>query len=111
MVNPTMPRSFGGSVLHSSHIDVAVEAKTPVFEGHLAAEPDAVSSEIGRLIATHLVEDGATIQLGKGLEETELQASATSPMQCSRICEPIKTSASTQRSWATGWWPSWKAAS
>ncbi|XP_003699616.1 succinyl-CoA:acetate/propanoyl-CoA:succinate CoA transferase [Megachile rotundata] len=64
-VNEHMPRSFGESVIHSSHIDWAVKYNCPL-PCVASTEPNEIEQEIGKLIATRLVEDGATLQLGIG---------------------------------------------
>ena len=63
-VNPNMPRTFGGSIVHSSRFTALVEVNDPIFsvDSGLPAETDLK-------IATHvagLIEDGATIQMGIG---------------------------------------------
>ncbi|XP_061197068.1 4-hydroxybutyrate coenzyme A transferase-like [Saccostrea echinata] len=65
LVNKQMPRTFGDGLVHSSHIDILVEADEPLTE----IAPTTLSPEIlevARLIADNLVEDGATIQTGIG---------------------------------------------
>lgn len=58
-----MPRTFGDSVIHQSHIDVVVEVDYPLHELK-AGEPSDVEKSIGKLIADNLVENGATLQMG-----------------------------------------------
>ncbi|ESO89952.1 hypothetical protein LOTGIDRAFT_234063 [Lottia gigantea] len=66
LVNHNMPRTFGDSMIHQSHIDVMVEDKyTPLPERPPKPLTD-VETEIGRLIAENLVHDGATLQMGIG---------------------------------------------
>lgn len=64
-VNEHMPRSFGDTVIHSSHFDWAVRYDCPL---PCVACPPAndLEQEIGKIIAQRLVEDGATLQLGIG---------------------------------------------
>lgn len=60
-----MPRTFGDSVIHSSHFDYAVKFDCPlpcVSE----SPPNEIDTEIGKVIAQRLVEDGATLQIGVG---------------------------------------------
>ncbi|CAH1378955.1 hypothetical protein MTP99_002711 [Tenebrio molitor] len=64
-VNPCMPRTFGDSIIHISHIDVAVKVNSPLPQ-HGGRPPTEVESKIGNLIAENLVEDGATLQMGIG---------------------------------------------
>ncbi|KAK6052675.1 hypothetical protein COOONC_09819 [Cooperia oncophora] len=65
MVNKNMPRTFGDSLIHSSHIDVLVEEHDsfPLHE-----LPTGNSSEeerkIGNIIAENLVDNGSTLQMG-----------------------------------------------
>lgn len=63
LVNKQMPRTFGDGLVHSTHIDVLVEADEPLAEiPTISLSPEIL--EIARLIADNLVEDGATIQTG-----------------------------------------------
>ncbi|XP_026475652.1 uncharacterized protein LOC113380735 [Ctenocephalides felis] len=64
-VNPKMPRTFGDSLLHKSHIDYAVEIDEPLVT-HGGKPPSEVETAIGAHIANNLVEDGATLQMGIG---------------------------------------------
>jgi acyl-CoA hydrolase len=70
MVNPRMPRTFGDASVHESHIDVVYEHEMPLHSHASAkkAEGDegGVEDAIGRLIATNLVRDGSTLQMGIG---------------------------------------------
>lgn len=60
-----MPRSFGDSVIHTSHIDWAVKYNCPL-PCVASTPPNEIEQEIGKIIATRLVTDGATLQLGIG---------------------------------------------
>ena len=63
-INPRMPRTHGDSFLHMSEIDYAIVHEEPLLE--LATNPpDEVADRIGEYVS-HLVEDGATIQVGYG---------------------------------------------
>lgn len=63
-INPRMPRTHGDSFLHMSEIDYAIIHEEPLLE--LATNPpDEVADRIGEYVS-HLVEDGATIQVGYG---------------------------------------------
>ncbi|KAK3105440.1 hypothetical protein FSP39_025290 [Pinctada imbricata] len=65
MVNKQMPRTFGDGLIHSSHVDIMVEADHPLRAvEHIRITPQV--QEIARHIADNLVEDGATIQTGIG---------------------------------------------
>ena len=59
-----MPRTFGDSLVHKSHVDIMVEVDYPLPELK-TEEPNQVEKTIGKLIAQNLVEDGATLQMGK----------------------------------------------
>lgn len=59
-----MPRTFGDGIIHISHIDYAVKVDTKL-PCHGGKPPTPVESEIGKNIAQNLVEDGATLQMGK----------------------------------------------
>uniref|UniRef100_A0A1I7XUJ3 Acetyl-CoA hydrolase n=1 Tax=Heterorhabditis bacteriophora TaxID=37862 RepID=A0A1I7XUJ3_HETBA len=64
IVNPSMPRTFGDTLIHSSQIDTMVEIKDREIYGKQdGAEPSEVEMKIGKLIAENLVEDEATLQL------------------------------------------------
>lgn len=59
-----MPRTFGDSLIHVSHIDYAVNIDEPLPQ-HPAKKQDPVEMAIGKHIAENLVVDGATLQMGK----------------------------------------------
>jgi acyl-CoA hydrolase len=63
-INPQMPRSHGDGQLHVSDIDYGVEADAPLPE-HAPADLGSVERAIGEHVA-HLVDDGATLQMGIG---------------------------------------------
>ncbi|XP_024936192.1 uncharacterized protein LOC107263060 isoform X2 [Cephus cinctus] len=64
-VNEHMPRTFGDAVIHCSHFDWAVryDCPLPCIAG---TPPTDIEQEIGKIIATRLIEDGATLQMGIG---------------------------------------------
>ncbi|CAB3223006.1 unnamed protein product [Arctia plantaginis] len=64
-INSQMPRTFGDSIIHISHVDYAVKLDTPLPE-HAAKAPTPQEAKIGELIGQNLVEDGATLQMGIG---------------------------------------------
>lgn len=64
-VNEHMPRSFGDTVIHSSHIDWAVKYDCPL-PCVASTPPNEIEQEIGKIIAQRLVDDGATLQIGIG---------------------------------------------
>ncbi|XP_015179518.1 PREDICTED: 4-hydroxybutyrate coenzyme A transferase-like [Polistes dominula] len=64
-VNEHMPRTFGDTVIHASHIDWAVKYDCPL-PCIASTPPNEIELEIGKFIAQRLVEDGATLQLGIG---------------------------------------------
>ena len=63
-VNPKMPRTFGDGVIHQSHMDAMVEVDTDLPEINVG-DPTPEEDRIGQLIADNLVQDGATLQMGK----------------------------------------------
>ncbi|VDO65603.1 unnamed protein product [Haemonchus placei] len=67
IVNPSMPRTYGDTVIHISHIDSLVEVKDrKIYAKPDRGKPNEVEQAIGKLIAENLVEDEATLQLGIG---------------------------------------------
>lgn len=64
-VNKKMPRTFGDSIVHVSHIDFAVNVDADLPQ-HGGQPPSETESKIGQLIAENLVDDGATLQMGIG---------------------------------------------
>lgn len=60
-----MPRSFGDTLIHSSHFDWAVRYDCPL-PCVACPPPNDLEQEIGKIIAQRLIEDGATLQLGIG---------------------------------------------
>lgn len=59
-----MPRTFGDSIIHISHIDMIVPHDNPLPEhGGGKISPDQL--KIGELIGKNLVENGATLQMGE----------------------------------------------
>ena len=65
IINPLVPRTFGDACVHYSQLDVSLSLSSPL---HTISpkSPSSVEAEIGRIIATELVKDGATLQLGIG---------------------------------------------
>lgn len=59
-----MPRTFGDGIIHSSHFDVLVQADFPLHVRHAGAIGEK-ERKIGEIIANNLVDDGATLQMGK----------------------------------------------
>ncbi|CAJ0606190.1 unnamed protein product [Cylicocyclus nassatus] len=66
VTNKRMPRTFGITSIHQSHIDSIVEVDRDIYGTSEEASITEVKNKIGRLIADNLVEDGATLQLGIG---------------------------------------------
>uniref|UniRef100_T1GJM8 Uncharacterized protein n=1 Tax=Megaselia scalaris TaxID=36166 RepID=T1GJM8_MEGSC len=64
-INKQMVRTFGDSLIHSSHFDYAVEIDEPLMELK-SSDPSDDERKIGHLIAENLVEDGSTLQMGIG---------------------------------------------
>lgn len=60
-----MPRSYGDTLVHSSHFDWAVRYDCPL-PCITCPPPNGLEQEIGKIIAQRLIEDGATLQLGIG---------------------------------------------
>ncbi|VDK42093.1 unnamed protein product [Anisakis simplex] len=65
LVNETMPRTFGDTTIHCSHIDALVNATTAIHAKSDLRNTES-DDEIGKLIAENLVDNGATLQLGIG---------------------------------------------
>lgn len=65
MVNPQMPRTFGDASIHTSHIDYMWHNDAPLYNLR-DRTIGPVEDAIGKLIATELVRDGATLQMGIG---------------------------------------------
>jgi len=63
-VNPLLPRTFGDTLLHVSHVDYFVEYEQEVPELP-SPQPSETDLTIGNYIG-ELIEDGSTIQLGIG---------------------------------------------
>lgn len=60
-----MPRSYGDTLVHTSHFDWAVRYDCPL-PSIACPPPNGLEQEIGKIIAQRLIEDGATLQLGIG---------------------------------------------
>lgn len=60
-----MPRTFGESIIHQSHIDYAVKLDREL-PAHATKDPSPTETAIGKHIAENLVDDGATLQMGIG---------------------------------------------
>ena len=63
-INPQVPRTHGDGIIHSSHIDYAMEVDKPIYTAPIHHLSDT-DRKIGKYIA-ELVEDGATLQMGIG---------------------------------------------
>jgi 4-hydroxybutyrate CoA-transferase len=63
-VNPNMPRTLGGSIVHSSRFTAMVAVNDPIFEAD-SGQPNETDLKIAENVAS-LIEDGATLQLGIG---------------------------------------------
>ncbi|KAH9284073.1 4-hydroxybutyrate coenzyme A transferase [Echinococcus granulosus] len=64
-VNPQVPVTYGDSAIHVSQIDFLVPCSEPIFEVP-SPPPSSIDQTIASNIASELIEDGATIQLGFG---------------------------------------------
>ncbi|CAG9864891.1 unnamed protein product [Phyllotreta striolata] len=65
LINCQMPRTFGDSIVHISHIDFAVEIDRKL-PSHKSKPPSKEEVQIGKHVAENIVEDGATLQMGIG---------------------------------------------
>ena len=63
-INAQMPRVHGDGFIHISKIHTAVEIDAPILEAQ-SAPLTPIDKKIGNYIA-HLIEDGATLQIGIG---------------------------------------------
>jgi acyl-CoA hydrolase len=63
-VNPNMPRTFGGAIIHVSKFTALAEVNDPIFEVD-SGKPGDMDLKIAANVAV-LIEDGATLQLGIG---------------------------------------------
>ena len=66
LCNPQCPRTYGDGQVHQSHLDAFVYIDHPLPVAH-KKKPSKEETIIGNLIAENLVENGATLQMGKGL--------------------------------------------
>lgn len=64
-VNPAMPVTMGGSMLHVDDIDWLVPVDAPVIEYQHPALPGEVVEQIARYIGS-IIDDGSTLQIGLG---------------------------------------------
>lgn len=64
-VNERMPRTGGDAIIHESHFDALVEGTMELPE-HKPKPLTDVEKAIGNHIASNLIEDGATMQMGIG---------------------------------------------
>lgn len=64
-VNPNMPRVLGDGIIHMSKFDTMSWVEAPLPELNYSAKKDEATEKIGWHVA-HLVEDGATLQMGIG---------------------------------------------
>ena len=64
-VNANMPRVLGRSFLHVNDVDFFVEYDEPLLT--IGENPElAAANDIGRLIASRLIDDGSTLAIGLG---------------------------------------------
>ncbi|CAD6195835.1 unnamed protein product [Caenorhabditis auriculariae] len=66
LVNPSMPRTLGHSIVHQSNFKCLVKTERPIYARSSVEEPNDVEKRIGKIIAENLVDNGATLQLGIG---------------------------------------------
>ncbi|PAV65461.1 hypothetical protein WR25_26921 [Diploscapter pachys] len=75
LVNDSVPRTYGWSLIHSSNIDSFVKCDRPIYANSQEEKVSEEEQKIGQLIAENLVEDGATLQLGIGaIPDSSLKA-------------------------------------
>ena len=72
IVNPRCPRTQGPGGIHQSHLDVLCVGDFPL-PSHEAVEPTPEEAKIGELIATNLVADGATLQMGESIRDVKIK--------------------------------------
>lgn len=77
LVNKNMPRTFGDTVIHTSHCDAIVEHDFELPELKVGT-PSEQETKIGKFIAETLIDDGATLQMGKAFAFSYLAL----PEQC-----------------------------
>lgn len=65
-----MPRTFGDGLVHSSHFEAMAQTDRPIYEKP-QGQPDPAETRIGQIIAENLVENGATLQLGRSTARVE----------------------------------------
>lgn len=65
MTNKNMPRTFGDGLIHASHFDAIVKIDNFPLHTRKIGAIGEVEKKIGEIIANELVEDGATLQMGK----------------------------------------------
>jgi GNAT superfamily N-acetyltransferase len=64
-INSNMPRVLGRSFIHVNEVDYFVEYDEPLLT--IGQNPElAAANDIGRLIASRLIDDGSTIAIGLG---------------------------------------------
>ncbi|BHF73784.1 hypothetical protein SprV_0401686700 [Sparganum proliferum] len=63
-VNPLAPITYGDSTVHYSRLDFLVYGSQPLSY-KARPSPSSTERKIAQLIVDNLIEDGATIQLGK----------------------------------------------
>lgn len=66
-INKQMPRTFGDAIIHQSHFDFAAHIDEPL-PSHGGRGQTEQETKIGQLIAENLVDDGATLQMGRALK-------------------------------------------
>lgn len=64
-INRNIPRTQGDALIHINNVDAIIENDTPIYTT-TSKQPSEEDKEIGRLIASNLIPDGATLQLGIG---------------------------------------------
>lgn len=67
MTNKNMPRTFGDGLIHASHFDAIVKANDFQLHTRKIGSIGEVEQKIGEIIANELVDNGATLQMGKSM--------------------------------------------
>lgn len=63
-VNPNTPITFGDTTVHVSNLDYVFHVDSPLQE-IAVPEFDEIDSQIGKIVAEELINDGDTCQFGK----------------------------------------------
>ncbi|VDO24282.1 unnamed protein product [Brugia timori] len=64
--NKNMPRTFGDSIIHHNDIDIVIEMDYSLYKRKNTEAGSLQEKKIGEIIASNLVDNGATLQTGIG---------------------------------------------